>query len=75
MGHIDGSSPNALVQTYQLRAHLHPQLGVQEVKEMLGHEYVLYGNIGGADCTMRTSLNAVGRGDAFTTPYSKSLRT
>ena len=34
-----------------------------EVKEMLGHEYVLYGNIGGADCTMRTSLNAVGRGD------------
>lgn len=34
-----------------------------EVKEMLGHEYVLYGNIGGADCTMRTALNAVGRGD------------
>lgn len=34
-----------------------------DVKEMLGHEYVLYGNIQGADCTLRTSLNAVGRGD------------
>ncbi|MCI8744577.1 MAG: sn-glycerol-3-phosphate ABC transporter ATP-binding protein UgpC [Lachnospiraceae bacterium] len=34
-----------------------------EVKEMLGHEYVLYGNIGGADCTLRTSLNAFGRGE------------
>lgn len=34
-----------------------------EVKEMLGHEYVLYGNIKGAECTMRTSLNAFGRGE------------
>ena len=34
-----------------------------DVKEMLGHEYVLYGNIQGAECTMRTSLNALDRRD------------
>lgn len=33
-----------------------------DVKEMLGHEYVLYGNIQGTECVIRTSLNALERG-------------
>lgn len=33
-----------------------------EVKEMLGHEYVLYGSIKGAECTMRSPLNAFSHG-------------
>lgn len=34
-----------------------------EVTEMLGHEYILYGNIEGMECKLRTPLNAIKKGD------------